>query len=647
MRSRTTGSVTVEQLVVLGAVGLGVLVVFASLGGALEAVMVGSGASGAPAIAVVGGSGSGGGFGTAGGTASTGSGDSAIGSVDPVFGGGLGGDEPFVDTGGRGGDEETGESTSGETSPLFGGGGLGGDEPDTEGATAAVWLREQLERWSREHDDTNIDESTLEEMARSDDPDFAQAGRALQESPTLFHALDTGQGDGDVDGTISLEDLEDARYDVAALGAFGADAGMPEDRDEAEDVLERYEFLADTAGGRGGRDGDIGIEDLRAILEDPSLEVVAPGLREAAAYMLEHHASDYEGDDCSGISFCQIGEAYDVTGLDSLVDFVWDDLGTDSLLSNLGEGLFWRTWDNLQNGAGAWYEWPVDLFADTFTAPLQVSGNGLDQLRSLLIWGTQSVNYDEPDHWGLPFDGRQPLSLYGDAGPTLDDVEQQDLGDCVPMAGIAAILVQNPDVIRDAIRDNGDGTYTVTFHEQRSPGYVWDREWRTHEVTVTAEVPLDDDGNPLYADVNDGVLWPAILESAWAQYRGGYHRIDGDNGSGLLEALTGHTGSFSYALFDEVAQVLPGSNPRVPSFERLVALHEGGYAIIAGAGRNPGPRVVGSHMQYVLDVDAEAGTVTIGNPWGTDTTPRVFTYDEFANGFSMVSSVSTEPLEDE
>jgi hypothetical protein len=618
MRSSSRGSVTVEQLSILGVVALGVLGVFVGLGGAVETTLIGTGATAAATGSDPFGA-------TAGASWSADSADAA---------------EPDTSIGTVGPDDVV------AVDPRFGSDGMGGDEPTPGEETLAVALRERLEAWSRDHDGASITRERLDEMAASSDPDEAALGALLRETPTLFHAFDTGAGEGDVDGNISLEDLEEARYETAAIGAFRAEPGMPESREEAEEVLDRYEFLADTAAGRGGRDGEVSVDDLAAIVGDESLTAIAPGLREAAAYLLEHHAGDYQADDCSGFSFCQIGEAYDASGLDSAVDFVWDDLGIDSLVSNTFDDVFWRTLQNFEEGAGSWYEWPVDAFLDVATFNSQVSGNLVMELWGLPVWGMQSLTYDEPEHWGLPYDGREPLRLYGEDGPVLADVEQQDLGDCVAMAGLAAIVSQNPDIVTNAIRDNGDGTYTVTFHENRPPGFFWDREWQTHEVTVDAEVPLDEDGSPLYADVNDGVLWVAIMEKAWAEYRGGYHRINGDNGTGLLEALTGHNASFSHAAIDEAAQRLPGDNPRIPSMERLGELHDGGYAMIVGAGKNPGPRIIGSHMQYVLDVDVEAGTITVGNPWGTDHTPRVFTYDEFANGFSMFSAVSTEPLDE-
>ncbi|MEJ7734001.1 MAG: C2 family cysteine protease [Polyangiaceae bacterium] len=221
---------------------------------------------------------------------------------------------------------------------------------------------------------------------------------------------------------------------------------------------------------------------------------------------------------------------------------------------------------------------------------------------------------------------------------TPTDVVQGGIGTCVTLAGLGAIASVSPETIRDAVRDNGDGTYTVTFHEQRMPGMIWDREWTTHEVTVDARAPVDESGNLLSAQAPYGETWPLIIEKAWAEYNGGYHRINGDSGSALLEAVTGHTASFHESIVDAAADQLPGSSPVLPSLETLGRWHDSGRAIITG---------VHNHMLYILDVDVESGTLTIGNPWGAQYT-RTISYDEWKNGgeFRSLSVVSTDATDD-
>lgn len=124
-----------------------------------------------------------------------------------------------------------------------------------------------------------VSESDLQAALHSSDAEIAAAARFLLDNPSALHALDVGQGEGDVDGDISLED-------VGGLQKELADGDL-------------NEILADTANGEGGRDGDVSREDLQALLEDPG---VPSEVHEWAAETL---ATMPEDDGCSG-PFCVV-----------------------------------------------------------------------------------------------------------------------------------------------------------------------------------------------------------------------------------------------------------------------------------------------------------------------------------------------------
>lgn len=50
-----------------------------------------------------------------------------------------------------------------------------------------------------------------------------------------------------------------------------------------------------------------------------------------------------------------------------------------------------------------------------------------------------------------------------DLAPSVDDVSQGGLNDCYVFAACAAIVGANPDRIKQLIKDNGNGTFTITF----------------------------------------------------------------------------------------------------------------------------------------------------------------------------------------
>ncbi|MEJ7734820.1 MAG: toxin glutamine deamidase domain-containing protein [Polyangiaceae bacterium] len=166
-------------------------------------------------------------------------------------------------------------------------------------------------------DDGRIDEDDLEDALGSSNPDVRAAAQFFLDNPSALNALDVGQGDGDIDGDISREDI----------------AGLQESLNDASLAT----LLADTANGEGGRDGDVSRDDLEALLEDQG---VPQSVRDWAAVRLAEMPEDEGG--CSGWSdfSCHIGNAgswaYDVSGLDSVVDHS----GLDSAAAWVDENIY-------------------------------------------------------------------------------------------------------------------------------------------------------------------------------------------------------------------------------------------------------------------------------------------------------------------
>ena len=84
--------------------------------------------------------------------------------------------------------------------------------------------------------------------------------------------FDTGAGQGDVDGQIGAADLR------RLPTFFSSDNTGLEAIELNLRLREQFAFLADTADGKGGRDGEIGHFDASAIATDSFLP---PELREA------------------------------------------------------------------------------------------------------------------------------------------------------------------------------------------------------------------------------------------------------------------------------------------------------------------------------------------------------------------------------
>jgi hypothetical protein len=97
--------------------------------------------------------------------------------------------------------------------------------------------------------------------------------------------------------------------------------------------------------------------------------------------------------------------------------------------------------------------------------------------------------------------GRAADDLYGAKGVTPEAVVQGRLGSCYFHAVVAALAQNRQDMIRKMIESNGDGSYTVTFGDnKKETAYPEDLKY-THDIGY---------------DLSDG-QWVAVLFRAYAQ----------------------------------------------------------------------------------------------------------------------------------
>ncbi len=134
-----------------------------------------------------------------------------------------------------------------------------------------------------------------------------------------------------------------------------------------------------------------------------------------------------------------------------------------------------------------------------------------------------------------------PYAFFGgDHDPTAPkgaDTAQGALGDCFFIASMAAIANASPQAIADAITfDKATGKYTVRFFEEARGGSM-------KPVYITVDAYLPTSGNradPAFAGDPGKPLWPAILEKAYAQWKGGYDVIgEGGTGDQAMAELSG------------------------------------------------------------------------------------------------------------
>lgn len=223
-----------------------------------------------------------------------------------------------------------------------------------------------------------------------------------------------------------------------------------------------------------------------------------------------------------------------------------------------------------------------------------------------------------------------PGPLFVD-GPSPEDVNQGELGDCWYMAVLSETARQSPASILntfngtgDMFNDNGDGTFTVRFYRNSTADYV----------TVDRYLPADKDTNELvFANQHTPCtavqeLWVALAEKAYAQLNesGWIGRDDTNTYAGLewgsptrpLEHVTGRPATSFPLQFSAtaVATMVPAVGHDFNAGHLVVfCSRDGGVAA----------NVVANHCYAAVGYDAATGTFTLSNPWnGNEITQTTF-----------------------
>ena len=206
-----------------------------------------------------------------------------------------------------------------------------------------------------------------------------------------------------------------------------------------------------------------------------------------------------------------------------------------------------------------------------------------------------------------------PLFLQG---VEATDVKQGALGDCYYVAALAAVAHRDPKAIEDAVKDNGDGTYTCRFYPKVGGA--------PKHVDVDGELYVNASGAPKYAKSEDAKepdkmeLWPAILEKGYAAFKGDFDEMgNGGKVSTVLQNLYGQKTKYVPIqertldnLWKFISEAKKGSWPMVAlTFGKK---HEDAKALYKGIKLYP------SHAYSILDSRKENGQryVTLRNPWG-------------------------------
>jgi hypothetical protein len=195
------------------------------------------------------------------------------------------------------------------------------------------------------------------------------------------------------------------------------------------------------------------------------------------------------------------------------------------------------------------------------------------------------------------------LPLYGGVGvPLYSDVMQGGLGDCTVMASMAEAA--DHGYLFHSFIANGDNTWTVEFFHNNTPDYV----------TVDNQLPAG--GNYYAKTTSPGVLWPALLEKAYAQLNeegwlgtnqpgvNSYLALNTGGQNTMIAALSAFTGVTASGI-----SLNPGN---------LTAAVTQGKLVVLGTGDStPSPHIAPDHAYAVIDYNSSSSTpFEVYNPWG-------------------------------
>jgi hypothetical protein len=199
--------------------------------------------------------------------------------------------------------------------------------------------------------------------------------------------------------------------------------------------------------------------------------------------------------------------------------------------------------------------------------------------------------------------------------PTPGDVRQGAIGNCYFPAALASVAHSNPQALKDTIKQNSDGTYTVRFFENGNKA-------RPVDIKVDGDLYVRSFGGPIYGGSLGGPtskesmeLWYPLIEKAYAQWKGSYDSIGNGGSAGqVMSEVLGRRQGYEW--------VSAGSEQRL--FDRIKRDSAAGVPMAAGthgkdqAALYTNTGVYANHAYSVLGVEEKNGEkfVKLRNPWG-------------------------------
>ncbi len=237
-------------------------------------------------------------------------------------------------------------------------------------------------------------------------------------------------------------------------------------------------------------------------------------------------------------------------------------------------------------------------------------------------------------------------SLYGPGGIPLDtDIAQGDIADCYFLSSLGIVAERAPQRIQAMINPNGDGTYTVRFIDGKTADYV----------TVNSMLPVDSNGMFVaagygsFASTSTNVLWPSLIEKAYAQLAGeGWSRAYDGKTANSYDSLNYGQDIPSLA---QIAGLSAKDVVLVPTTDVKASMKQenllstqllDNHIVLADTPDDQKLRhgVIQNHVYMATGYDATTQKINVTNPYDDgDTYPPdgkrfdTFSYQSFVNNF--------------
>ena len=198
-------------------------------------------------------------------------------------------------------------------------------------------------------------------------------------------------------------------------------------------------------------------------------------------------------------------------------------------------------------------------------------------------------------------------------GVNFDDVVQGSIANCYMVGAFSAVAQANPDTIKNAMKENADGTVTVRFYEKSTGGAM-----KPVDVTIDKDLPTTSFGSQRYAKGRDSKeLWVGLLEKAYAQWKGGYEPIGNGGYPGeVIASLTGKSTSYSSNKYTDANTLFTNIKNGAANHKAMTSPTFGEDSGV----KYDGTGVHAWHVYTVLGAVEEGGTkyVQLRNPWGNN-----------------------------